>query len=89
MCALSVIQYAPDKVKDEPRDAESCFDESLDIFTRIQMDSERARTLRDWARHELANGERERGMRLWREAREAFHRLGMTLELERMSEENK
>ena len=79
-------QSAPVEVEGRGRDAASCFDESLDIFTRIQMDSERARTLRDWARHELANGERERGTRLWREALEAFQRLGMTIELERMNE---
>jgi hypothetical protein len=52
------------------------------------MEAERARTLRDWARHELWHGERERGRKLWREAREAFMRLRMTLELERMSAES-
>jgi tetratricopeptide (TPR) repeat protein len=68
-------------------DAPDCFAESLTIFTSIQMESERARTLRDWARHELRRGDRERGQKLWREALEAFRRLRMTLELERMSAE--
>ena len=68
-------------------DATACFAESLTIFTSIQMEAERARTLRDWARHELQRGEQERGQKLWREARETFKRLRMTLELERMSAE--
>jgi tetratricopeptide (TPR) repeat protein len=69
-------------------DAAACFAESLAAFASIQMEAERARALRDWARHELrAGGDRERGLELWREAREAFARLQMTPELERMSAE--
>jgi serine/threonine protein kinase/tetratricopeptide (TPR) repeat protein len=68
-------------------DAAACFSESLAVFTQIQMEAERARTLRDWARHELRGGDRERGRKLWDEAREAFRRLRMTIELERMSAE--
>jgi serine/threonine protein kinase/tetratricopeptide (TPR) repeat protein len=68
-------------------DAAGCFAESLTVFTSIQMEAERARTLRDWARHELQRGDRERGRKLWHEAREAFRRLRMTLELERMPAE--
>jgi serine/threonine protein kinase/tetratricopeptide (TPR) repeat protein len=69
-------------------DASNCFAESLTVFTSIQMEAERARTLRDWARHELRHGDGERGRKLWREAREAFGRLRMTLELERMTAES-
>jgi hypothetical protein len=69
-------------------DAPGCFAESLTVFTSIQMEAERARTLRDWARHELQRGDRERGLKLRREAREAFERLRMTLELERMAAES-
>ncbi|MFL6284863.1 MAG: hypothetical protein ACJ74Q_17100, partial [Pyrinomonadaceae bacterium] len=69
-------------------DAPGCFAESLTVFTSIQMEAERARTLRDWARHELRHGDGERGRKLWREAREAFTRLRMTLELERMAAES-
>jgi tetratricopeptide (TPR) repeat protein len=75
------------EVGEEAFGAADCFDESLDIFTRIQMEAERARTLRDWARHELTRGDRERGEELWREALEAFQHLGMELEVERMSAE--
>jgi tetratricopeptide (TPR) repeat protein len=51
------------EVAGQTRDAASCFSESLSIFARIQMEAERARTLRDWARHELACGDPERGAR--------------------------
>jgi serine/threonine protein kinase/tetratricopeptide (TPR) repeat protein len=68
-------------------DAAACFAESLTVFTSIQMEAERARTLRDWARHELRHGDRERGLKLRHEARETFGRLRMSLELERMAAE--
>jgi serine/threonine protein kinase/class 3 adenylate cyclase/tetratricopeptide (TPR) repeat protein len=67
--------------------AAGCFKRSLGIFKRIQMEAERARTLRDWARHELSHGDSERGDELWREALEAFRRLRMALEVERMTAE--
>ena len=75
------------EVGEDAFDAADCFNESLDIFTRIQMEAERARTLRDWARHELTRGNKARGEELWREALEAFQRLGMELEVERMNAE--
>ena len=71
----------------EARDPAACFTQSLDIFARIQMEAERARTLRDWARHELAHGDPERGRQLLAEARDSFRRLRMELELERTPEE--
>ncbi|MDT7780718.1 MAG: hypothetical protein QOC99_3230 [Acidobacteriota bacterium] len=71
----------------ETRDAAACFAQSLGVFARIQMEAERARTLRDWARHELTQGDPERGRQFWGEALDAFRRLDMTLEVERMSAE--
>jgi len=65
------------------RDAGACFAQSLSIFAHIQMEAERARTLRDWARHELSSGDPERGRQPWDEARDSFQRLHMELELER------
>jgi len=73
------------EVGEDSFDAADCFRESLALFERIQMEAERARTLRDWARHELARGDGARGEELWREALEAFRRLGMELEVERMN----
>ena len=75
------------EVEGETRDPASCFAQSLSIFARIQMEAERARTLRDWARHELAQGDPERGHQLLAEARDSFQRLHMELELERTPSE--
>lgn len=67
-------------------DAAACFEESAAVLARIGMEAERARTLRDWARHELRGGDPQRGRRLWHEARDAFERLHMQLEVERTDE---
>jgi class 3 adenylate cyclase/tetratricopeptide (TPR) repeat protein/predicted Ser/Thr protein kinase len=77
---------SPVTVGEDSFDAAACLSESLAVFTRIQMEAERARALRDWARHELTRGDRERGQQLWDEARASFRRLGMKLEVERMAE---
>jgi tetratricopeptide (TPR) repeat protein len=65
--------------------AAECFAESLRVYTGMGAEAERARTLREWARHELERGDAERGAAIWREARAVFTRLGMERELERMS----
>ncbi|MET0624260.1 MAG: protein kinase, partial [Pyrinomonadaceae bacterium] len=69
------------------RTAAECFAESLRVYTEMGAAAERARTLRDWARHELAAGDPEQGAAKWRESREIFTRLGMSRELERMPDE--
>ncbi|MCA1615010.1 MAG: protein kinase [Acidobacteria bacterium] len=75
------------EVAGQGRDAAACFAESLSIFARIQMEAERARTLRDWARHELAGGDPERGRQLRGEALDTFRSLRMELEVGRMEAE--
>ena len=65
-------------------DAVLCFTESVRIFTEIRAEGERARTLREWARYEMDQGDLARGEEMWREARDGFARLGMDLEVERM-----
>jgi tetratricopeptide (TPR) repeat protein len=64
-------------------DAPDCFAESLRVFTEMGAEGERARTLRAWARYEIAHGDQQTGSALWQEAREIFERLGMRLEVER------
>jgi tetratricopeptide (TPR) repeat protein len=66
-------------------DAASCFAESLRVYTEMGAEAERARTLREWARHERGRGDAERGAAMWEEARAIFSRLGMGRELERTS----
>jgi hypothetical protein len=70
------------------RDAASCFGEGLRVYTSMGPAAERARTLRDWSRHERASGNSEGGARMWREALEIFNSLGMTRELERLPRED-
>ncbi|HEX7958149.1 MAG TPA: tetratricopeptide repeat protein, partial [Pyrinomonadaceae bacterium] len=79
---------SPVEVRGQTRDAAACFAESLSIFSRIQMEAERARTLRDWARHEATGGDPERGRHLRDEALDSFRRLQMELEVARMGDEN-
>ena len=46
----------------------------------------RARTLREWARYSLRNGDRENGEKMWREAQGLFVTLGAQKEVERMQD---
>ncbi|HSL46663.1 MAG TPA: adenylate/guanylate cyclase domain-containing protein [Anaerolineales bacterium] len=64
--------------------AEDCFRKSLEIFAESEIEGERARTLREWARYEFATGNREHAEQMWQEAREIFSRLGADMEVERM-----
>ncbi|HJS19958.1 MAG TPA: adenylate/guanylate cyclase domain-containing protein [Anaerolineales bacterium] len=67
----------------EPQD---CFSKSADIFAEAEMEGERARTLREWAKYELRRNNKERGTELWQEARLIFEKLGAHMEVERMAE---
>lgn len=72
---------------DHPADygPEACFRQSEKIFADTDMNGERARTLREWARYELKLGRREAGQEKWQEAREIFLELGADKEVERMA----
>ena len=70
-------------------DAASCFGTSLRIYAEMGAEAERARTLRDWSRHEHSRGNPEEGARMRREAFKVFTRLGMTRELEPLSPEDR
>jgi tetratricopeptide (TPR) repeat protein len=67
-------------------DAEACFSKSVRILTDAEIDSERARTLREWARYEFKLGNKESGTTKWNEAREIFTSLGAHMEVERMNQ---
>jgi hypothetical protein len=72
--------------KEQPRivGAEACFAESERIFTEIERKEERARTLREWAKYLLEQGDQNQGMHLWEEAKKIFAQLGAQPEVERM-----
>jgi class 3 adenylate cyclase/predicted ATPase len=66
-------------------DAETCFSKSIKIFTDAEIDSERARTLSEWARYKLKSGDRINGEKMWQQARDIFATLGAQMEVERMN----
>jgi len=67
-------------------DAQTCFSKSVKVFTDAEIDFERARTLREWARYELKRGNTEQGAKMWQEARNIFARLRAQMEVDRMNE---
>ena len=66
-------------------DPESCFARSEKIFAEAEIDMERARTLREWAKSLFRTGESARAEALWTQAREIFMKLGAEKEVERMA----
>lgn len=65
-------------------DAETCFSKSVQVLGEAEIDAEKARTLREWARYELQRGNKEIGEQKWNEARDIFAKLGAQLEVEQM-----
>jgi tetratricopeptide (TPR) repeat protein len=59
-------------------DAAECFEESLAIFTKLEMRPSRARVLWRWAEHELEGGDFEKGKEMWQTARQIFEQLNLT-----------
>jgi hypothetical protein len=73
-------------IGDRTLDAADCFAESAQSFGDIGAEGDRARTLQAWARHEMEQGNSERGEKMWNDARDIFVRLGMELEVGRMTD---
>ena len=65
--------------------AEACFAKSETIFAEAEIDMERARTLREWAKAIFRKGEQARAEKMWQESREIFARLGAEREVLRMA----
>jgi len=66
-------------------DANACFAKSEKIFAEAEIEMERARTLREWAKHIIKRGDPEKAAELWQQARTIFAKLGAELEVQRMS----
>src|SRR5215207_5327311 len=66
-------------------DADACFNKSERIFAEAEIEMERARTLREWAKHIIKRGDPEKAAELWQQARTIFAKLGAELEVQRMS----
>ena len=67
-------------------DARTLFVKSEKIYAESEIDGERARTLREWARYELKTGDRKQGKKLWKQARDLFDKLGAQMEVDRMKD---
>ena len=66
--------------------ADDCYARSVAIFAEAEIEGERARTLREWAKYEFSRNRKERGRELWEESLNIFTKLGATLEVKRMAE---
>lgn len=67
-------------------DAEACFAKSETIFAEAEIDMERARTLREWAKSLFRAGNQEQAEKVWQESREIFNKLGADMEVQRMAD---
>lgn len=77
---------APAKESDEnvSYSPEDCFELSANTLAEAEIEGERARTLREWAKYELRKNNKDKGMALWQNAKDIFEELGAHLEVERM-----
>lgn len=66
-------------------DARACFTQSEKTFAESEINGERARTLREWAKYEFSADNRDQATKMWQEAREIFATLGADMEVERMA----
>lgn len=69
---------------EEEYDAPACFEESLRISRDNHLDTQEARTLREWAIYHLNMGDSGAAETLWNESRAIFERLGADFEVARM-----
>lgn len=83
--ALRVLGMALSRLGDAAG-AASIFAESVRVFQEAHADAERARTLRAWARHALAQGDPERAAVLWHAAHDLFIACDLPLELEQSAD---
>jgi tetratricopeptide (TPR) repeat protein len=85
---LSRSVLTPGEAVNESREysAPECFRESARLCDEVGLKGERPRTLRAWALHELASGNRETGIQLWQQALDAFAAAGAIREVQRMNE---
>jgi serine/threonine protein kinase/tetratricopeptide (TPR) repeat protein len=67
--------------------AHTCFEKSETIYQENGMSGDRARTLREWARHEFDYGDQKEGKLLWDEAKVLFRQVGADMEVQYMDKE--
>jgi len=67
-------------------DARTSFAKSEKVFAEAEINGERARTLREWAKYEFKNGDKKQGKTLWKKSRNLYIKLEAQLEVDRMNE---
>ena len=67
-------------------DARACFAKSEKIFASSEINGERARTLREWAKYEFRMNNRDQATTMWEDARRIFDKLGADMEVQRMND---
>ena len=67
-------------------DARTSFAKSEEVFAEAEINGEQARTLREWAKYELKNGDKKQGKKLWKKSRDLYVKLGAQMEVERMND---
>ena len=76
---LVTARVGPVEIGDDTWPSDASFAEATRVFERAEMDSERARVLYDWGRHDREAGRLEEGERKLEEAGSIFARLGRSL----------
>jgi DNA-binding SARP family transcriptional activator len=74
----------PDPNEDAIYDAQDCFKQSLEVFSKSQSRWGRASVLWHWAEAEFLQGDPELGEKMWREGRDIFAGLNLPLMVARM-----
>ncbi|MBN1262330.1 MAG: tetratricopeptide repeat protein, partial [Anaerolineae bacterium] len=85
-CAARLEQEGQRESGASVPDPRSCFAASLGIFIEIGAEAERARTLREWGRYEIIQGDPQKGVSFWEEARAIFETHQMPCELARTAQ---
>lgn len=84
VASMLIQSVHPTVESEEYVDAQECFIQSDTICQENGLVGDRARTLREWARHEYRYGNDEDGLELWTKATQLYEQVGADLEVERM-----
>lgn len=82
---IAAEQGQPIRLGEDSLAAETCFQRSIQTFTEIKQDQEKAYTLRDWAHLAFRRNQVKQGTDLWQRAYDIFLNLGMRHEVEQMA----
>lgn len=82
--SVAAARRAPIQMDGNLYIARQCYEKSLELYTKQQLEAQQAKTMQLWAMYELAQGERTQGELLWHEAIKWYKRIGADYEIQRM-----